>query len=173
MSLRMVPVKVGGDSRVSNEPCATSLRQGSQVSTATLRVKTTHQTLSHWPSQWRYLLTQYLPNPPMREERAGSGMECWSRIFKGVDRVLIEYQPRVSIGGWSSINRGYWSVVSIDNQYTWSKCLKYFYMTLQQDWCWKCLAWVYNQTDHTNHKHMTRNFVTAKHNKLCCEDCQV
>ena len=44
MSLGMVPDKVGGGSRASNEPWATSLEQGTQVSMATLRAATTHKT---------------------------------------------------------------------------------------------------------------------------------
>ena len=43
MSLEMVPVKVGGDSEASNEPWATSPEQGTQASTATLRVATTQR----------------------------------------------------------------------------------------------------------------------------------
>ena len=69
MSLEMVPAKVGGDSRASNEPWATSPERGTQTSTATLRAVTTHQALSHWPSQWRYLPTQYVRTRPMREGR--------------------------------------------------------------------------------------------------------
>ena len=61
MSLEMVPVKVGGESEASNEPWATSPEQGTQASTATLRAATTHQAPSHWPSQWKYLPTLYLP----------------------------------------------------------------------------------------------------------------
>lgn len=38
---------------------------------ATMRAATTHQTPSHWLSQWRYLPTQCLPNRPIREGRGG------------------------------------------------------------------------------------------------------
>jgi len=47
----------------------TSLEQGMQVSMATLRAATTHQTPSHRASQWRYLLALDLPDPPMRGGR--------------------------------------------------------------------------------------------------------
>ena len=50
MSLGMVPVKVGGDSRASYEPWATSLEQGMQASMATLRAATIHPTQPLWPS---------------------------------------------------------------------------------------------------------------------------
>ena len=73
MSLEMVPAKVGGESGASNEPRATDQEQSTQASTATLRAATTHQAPSHWLSQWRYLPTLYLPNPPMWEGREGGG----------------------------------------------------------------------------------------------------
>ena len=78
-SIGMVPVRVGGGSRASNDPLAMSLEQGTHVSMATLRAATNHQTPSHWPSQWGYLPTQYLPNPPMREGRGGrkSSTNIW------------------------------------------------------------------------------------------------
>ena len=43
------PLKVDGDSRASNEPWATSLEKGMQVSMATLQMTTTHQT--HYTDQ--------------------------------------------------------------------------------------------------------------------------
>ena len=43
MSLEIVPVKVGRDSRASSEPWARSPEQGMQASTATLRVAATQR----------------------------------------------------------------------------------------------------------------------------------
>ena len=56
-----------GSTCIFNSASCTLLKQGTQVSMATLRAATTHQTPSHWPSQWRYLPTLNLPHPPMRE----------------------------------------------------------------------------------------------------------
>ena len=50
MSLEMVPAKVDGDSRATNEPWFTSPELGTQASMATLWAATTHQAPSHWPS---------------------------------------------------------------------------------------------------------------------------
>ena len=49
---------------------ATSLEQGTQVSMATLRAATTHQTPSRWPSQWRV----HKPNTcPIHQCGSGDG----------------------------------------------------------------------------------------------------
>ena len=68
MSLGMVPVKVGGDSRASYEPWATSLKQGMQAFMATLWAATTHQTPPLTKSV-EILTNQYLPNSLTRKGR--------------------------------------------------------------------------------------------------------